>query len=138
MRPIILVLALGACVPAGLGLPGAGVAVPPGEVRVTRAVVTASTVTLRLSNGERCLGARPEGTTGNWTGVTAECGYALPYAVFFRQGGSRSRYIVEAPGAPLAPDGTPGPRAEVFVTDVDGQRRLFTAPLSNVRLEVAG
>ncbi len=133
----LLPLALAACIPAGA--PGPGVAVPPGEVRVVEATATPSTVTLRLSNGERCVGTRPEGETGNWTGVTGDCGYGLPYAVVFRQGGDPARFRVEAPAGALGRGGAPVPRAEVFVTDVDGQRRLFVAPLgSNVRFEAAG
>lgn len=134
---IFLPLAIAACVPAGEG--SAPAAVPPGQVRVVQAQATPSTLTLRMSNGERCTGMRPEGTTGSWSGTTGDCGYALPYTVTFRQGGNPARFRVEAPsGAAIGPDGVPGPRAEIFVTDVDGVRRLFSAPLGrNVRFEVA-
>lgn len=132
---ILLPLALAGCVVAGM--PGAGVAVPPGQVRVARAEATPSTVTLVMSNGERCTATRPEGARGGWSGVTGDCGFALPVTVAFRQGGDPARFRVEAPiGVALGPDGTPGPRAEVFVTDVDGVRRLFIASLGpRVRFE---
>lgn len=135
MRPILLILplAIAACQPildtAGAGQ---GVEVPPGEVRVAAVAASANRVTIRLSNGARCRAERPEGVTGNWSGVTAgeECGFALPFAVTYRQGAVPQRYTIEA-----APAGV-GPRAEIFVTDVDGVRRLFAAPLGpNVRFE---
>lgn len=136
MRPILflLPLALGACQVPGTAITGgasnSGVAVPPGQVRVVSAAATPGTVTIRLSDGSRCTGLRPEGTPGGWSGVTADCGYALPYTVTFKQAGVPQRFRIEA-----APAGT-GPRAEIFVVDVDGVRRLFASPLgSNVRFE---
>ena len=143
MRPILLLLiplALGACQPIGVeGSAAQGVVVPEGEVRVVEARANASRVTLRLSDGSRCVGMRPEGVPGGWSGVTGDCGYALPYSVVFRPGGDDpARFRIEAPTLPLGPDGRPGPRAEIFVIDVDGVRRLFTAPLGrNVRFEPA-
>lgn len=138
MRPtsILLPLALAACIPFDGG-GTAPVVVPPGQVRVVAAQATPSMIALRMSNGERCTATRPEGVTGSWSGTTGDCGYALPFTVTFRQGGDPARFRVEAPsGAALGPDGTPGPRAEIFVVDVDGVRRLFTAPLGrNVRFE---
>ncbi|GIT96123.1 hypothetical protein JANAI62_27460 [Jannaschia pagri] len=111
--------------------------VPSGETRVLSAVATPSRVTIRMSDGARCVAARPEGVPGGWSGVTADCGYQLPYAVTFVQGGSPARFVIEDPtGVPAGPDGRPGPRAEVIVTDVSGQRRLFISPLGpNVRFE---
>lgn len=133
---ILLPLALAACIPVG----GGGtppVAVPPGQVRVVQAQATPSTLALRMSNGERCIATRPEGVQGSWSGTTGDCGFALPFTVTYRQGGDPARFRVEAPsGAALGPGGVPGPRAEVFVVDVDGVRRLFSAPLGrNVRFE---
>jgi hypothetical protein len=137
MRPallLVLPLAVG-CVPILPGDPAFDV--PPGEVRAVSVSVVPDRLVVRLSDGQRCRAERPEGETGGWSGVTAECGYALPFTVVFRQGGSPSRYIIEDPAVlPAGPDGGPGPRAEVFLTDVDGQRRLFVAPLSeSVRFE---
>ena len=130
MRPVLCLipLALAACQPIGLG--GGAVDIPPGEVRVASVAATANELTLRLSNGERCEAVRPEGVVGNWSGVTSaeDCGYALPFTVTYKQGAVEQRFTIEA-----APAGT-GPRAEVFVTDVDGVRRLFASPLGrNVR-----
>lgn len=135
MRPIlfILPLAIAACQPIlDAGGVEQGVAVPPGEVRVAAVSASATQVTIRMSNGNRCRAERPEGQTGNWSGVTSgeDCGFALPFAVTYKQGAVPQRYTIEA-----APAGV-GPRAEVFVTDVDGVRRLFAAPLGpNVRFE---
>lgn len=127
-------LALAACQPITDAFDGgasrSGVTVPPGEVRVVAASATPGRVTIRLSDGARCTAERPESEPGGWSGVTADCGYQLPYTVAFRQAGTAQRFTVEA-----APAGT-GPRAEIFVTDVDGIRRLFTSPLgANVRFE---
>lgn len=142
MRPIhmfspLAALALAACQPITDALDGGGsgqgVAVPEGEVRVVDASATPGRVTIRLSDGARCTADRPEGVPGGWSGVTADCGYALPYTVTFQQGAVAQRYTIEAATA-----GT-GPRAEIFVTDVDGVRRLFTSPLgANVRFEAPG
>ncbi|CTQ50416.1 hypothetical protein [Jannaschia donghaensis] len=134
MRPVLLLLplAIAACQPILPGASGAAANIPPGEVRVASVAATPARVTLRLSNGKRCVAERPEGVPGNWSGVTSgeDCGYRLPFAVTFKQGAVPQRFTIEA-----APAGT-GPRAEVYVTDIDGVRRLFAAPLgSNVRFE---
>ncbi|MGB3689226.1 MAG: hypothetical protein WBA02_07990 [Jannaschia helgolandensis] len=134
---IFLPLVLGACqtlaTATGGDVPQSDVIVPPGEVRVVSAAATPGEVTIRLSDGARCTGTRPEGTPGGWSGVTADCGYALPYTVMFKQGSVPQRFQIEVPAA-----GT-GPRAEILVVDVDGVRRLFAAPLgSNVRFETQG
>lgn len=133
MRPIlfILPLAIAACQPVvDGGVAGQGVAVPPGEVRVAAVSASPNQLTIRMSNGNRCRAERPEGVSGNWSGVTSgeDCGFALPFDVTYKQGAVPQRFTIEA-----APAGV-GPRAEVFVTDVDGVRRLFAAPLGpNVR-----
>ncbi len=135
MRPVLFssfALLLAACQPIVLGEGGGSADIPAGEVRVAGVEATASRVTLQLSNGRRCRVDRPEGELGNWSGVTSgeDCGYQLPFFVSFKQGAVSQRFVIEAPVA-----GT-GPRAEVFVTDVDGVRRLFSAPLpKGVRFE---
>ncbi len=107
-----------------------GVIVPEGEVRVIEASASPSVVEIRLSDGARCTADRPEGEAGGWSGVTSDCGYQLPYTVTFQQGTVPQRFAIETPTA-----GT-GPRAEIFVTDVDGVRRLFSSPLGdNVRFD---
>jgi hypothetical protein len=145
MRPIhttlpLLPLALAACVGTEALGPGSGVPVEP-EVLTIRAVeVGAERVVIRMTDGARCVGARPEGETGGWSGVAAECPYPLPYTVAFRVGGSPQRFLIEDPtNLPITPEGRPGPRAEVFVTDVDGIRKLYISPLGpNVRMELPG
>ncbi|WP_179379520.1 hypothetical protein [Jannaschia marina] len=131
---LLLPLAIAACQPIvpGAGGSGQGAPVPAGEVRVAAVSASPSRVTIRMSDGARCVVERPEGTPGNWSGVTSgeDCGYQLPFTVAFKQGAVPQRFTIEA-----APAGV-GPRAEVFVTDVDGVRRLFAAPLGpNVRFE---
>ncbi|SFI20260.1 hypothetical protein [Jannaschia pohangensis] len=144
MRPILALalalvpLALAACQP----ISGAGGAtstpVPSGQVRVADASATPNRLTLRMSDGARCVADRPEGQTGGWSGVTQDCGYALPFTVAFYQSGTAQRFTIEATPVPLGPDGRPGARAEIFVTDVDGVRRLFISSLGpNVRFETA-
>ena len=131
---------LGACQIEGLPETLTGRTSAPaddGPLRVVAAEASASRVTLRVSDGSRCIGTRPEGVQSGWDGATdPECGYSIPYRVMFRQGGAAQRFTIEDPGMPLGADGTPGPRAEVFVTDIDGQRKLFLSPLgAGTRLE---
>ncbi|WP_299817057.1 hypothetical protein [uncultured Jannaschia sp.] len=129
---ILFLLPLALCACQTLGLPRGEdmFDVPEGEVRVTRATADAARVTLRLSDGTRCSAERPEGVTGNWSGVTTDCGYALPFTVAYKPAPRPERFTIEAPL------GGSGPRAEVYVTDVDGVRRLFVAPLGDdVRFE---
>jgi hypothetical protein len=113
--------------------------VPEGEVRVISANASPERLVLQLSDRSRCVAERPEGETAGWSGVTSDCGYALPYTVMFRSGGNPARFIIEDPAfLPPGPEGGPGPRAEVIVTDLDGQRRLFVTPLGDrVRFEPA-
>ncbi|PWJ19271.1 hypothetical protein [Jannaschia seohaensis] len=109
-----------------------------GPPRVASVDASPNRVVIRVSDGARCTAERPEGVLAGWSGVTEEeCGYVLPFTVEFHQGGVASRFIIEDPtGVPVGPDGGPGPRAEVFVTDIDGVRRLFFSPLGpNVRFE---
>jgi hypothetical protein len=132
MRQTLLLLPLvfAACQPID-GLGGTAPAVADGPLRVVAAEAGANNVLLRLSDGSRCRAARPEGTQSDWSGVTdPECGHALPVTVAYRQGGSPQRFEIEDPRGTMTRDGLPGPRAEVFVTDVDGQRRLFVTPLA--------
>jgi hypothetical protein len=146
MRPLLAaaaLAALGACVavdPVTGELvqtgPRAAQGGPSAETRVTGVTVTAERVTFRMTDGARCVGGRPEGEPSGWTGVTTGCGYELPYTVTFVAGGSPQRGIVEAVPVGTGPDGRLGPRAEVYVTDVDGQRRLLVTPLGDgVRFE---
>lgn len=136
MRPLVclLPLALAACQTVGSSGPlvESNIVVPEGETRIVAVQATPDRVTFRMSDGSRCIGIRPEGTPAGWSGATTDCGFALPYTVTFRQTAVPQRFTIEA-----APAGT-GPRAEIFVTDTDGVRRLFAAPLAdNVRFEAA-
>ncbi|MGB3409101.1 MAG: hypothetical protein WBA67_16590 [Jannaschia sp.] len=141
MRPAILsvlpLLAV-ACVPVtGDGATAGAGGAPSAEARIVEVNASPSRLFVRMSDGARCVSARPEGVPGGWSGVTADCGYELPFEVTFRQGGSPTRFIIEDPsGVPGTADGGVGPRAEVFITDVGGQRRLFVSGLGpNVRFE---
>lgn len=123
----------------GLSTVGSGAAPVAGPPRILSVQARAAEVAFRMSTGTTCRGVRPEGVQTGWSGSTdPECGYALPYRVEFRQGGRAQRFTIEHPWMGLGADGTPGPRAEVFVTDVDGQRKLFLSPLgSGTRLAPA-
>ena len=130
LLPLLPLVALAGCIDSfGGGTARAPGGIPEGAVRVSEVAVRPGAVTIRTSDGARCVSERPEGTAAGWSGVTADCGYALPYTVTFARGGDPSRFVVEEPGGAITADGTPGPRAEVFVTDVDGVRRLFVVPL---------
>lgn len=101
-----------------------------GPVRVVDLSLRSNRVTLRMSDGARCVSLRPEGEVSGWSGVTTECPYQLPVSVTFVQGGDASRFTIEENiGAPIGEDGKIGPRAEVYVTDVDGNRKLFLRPI---------
>ncbi|MCK0166324.1 hypothetical protein MWU52_02045 [Jannaschia sp. S6380] len=125
MRPFLLLLpfALVACQALDDGVSRTGGATPSGETRIVEAKATPSRMTLRMSDGARCVSERPEGVPGGWSGVTSDCGYQLPFTVAFKQQPKPQRFTIEAPIAPQ------GPRAEIFVTDLDGVRRLFVSPL---------
>ncbi|MEM9795672.1 MAG: hypothetical protein AAF919_04240 [Pseudomonadota bacterium] len=127
-------LAVAACQP----VPGA-VDVPPGEVRVVSATANAQRAVIRLSDGARCVSDRPADAQAGWSGVTAECGYELPFTVTYRRGGERpQRFKLEESFGAVDAEGNPVARSEIFVTDTDGVRRLFVAPLGrSVRFETA-
>lgn len=102
---------------------------PSEGTRIVEARATATRVILKLSDGARCVGLRPDEAAAGWSGVTADCGYELPYTVTFRSGGDPTRFTIEESFGTADAEGRPGPRAEIFVTDVDGTRRLFLSPL---------
>jgi len=135
-------LSLAACIESPLtgisdGIPRGPQGVPDGPVRVADVSVRPDRLTLRLSDGARCVANRPEGLSSGWTGITSDCGYALPFSVTFRQGGEPSRFAIEESFGAVTPDGRVGARAEVYVTDVDGIRKLFIRPMSPRQFEVA-
>ena len=133
---LVLPLLSVACVPVtGTGTGAGAVSIPPGEVRIVSASATPNRLTVQMSNRTTCISDRPESERGGWSGVTSDCGYALPFSVTFQQGGSPDRFLIEDPaGIPGDGAGGLGPRAEIFVTDVDGRSRLFVSPLgANVR-----
>lgn len=121
------------------GVARAPAAGPSAETRVADVAVRPDRLTLRMSDGARCVAFRPEGVQGGWSGVTADCGYQLPYAVTFAApGGDPTRFTIEDGFGTVGADGRPGARAEVYVTDVDGIRKLFIRPMSEALFEVAG
>ena len=120
------------------GVPRAPRDGPSAEARVADVAVRPDRVTFRLTDGARCVSNRPEGETGNWSGITQDCGYQLPFSVTFSAGGGdASRFTIEDSFGTLTPEGGSGPRAEVFVTDVDGIRKLFIRPLPARFFDVA-
>jgi hypothetical protein len=136
MRSLVLILAgltVAACVPA---TPVARA--PSDATRISDVAVRPDQLSITMSDGARCVAARPAGETGGWSGTTDNCGYALPYDVIFRQGGNPARFAVEESFGTVAPDGALRPRAEVYVRDVDGVRKQFIRPLGeNVRFTPA-
>lgn len=128
LAPLLCLPALAACVEAG-GRAGGPVAGPSDGVRVAEVSIRPSRLAVRMSDGSTCEGLRPEGETGNWSGVTDGCAYALPYTVTFARGGNPARFAIEQGFGTVTEEGAAGPRAEAFVTDVDGVRRLYISPL---------
>ncbi|MFO6462984.1 hypothetical protein [uncultured Jannaschia sp.] len=138
MRPVLFVLPLALCACVPITTTGDGAEAVAGPPRVAGAVATGSRVNIRMTDGARCVGIRPEGQQSGWSGVTGDCAYQLPYTVSYKQGGSTARFTIEDPQGIDVSGGQLGARAEIFVTDVDGTRRLFVSPLgSNVRLSTA-
>ena len=133
MRPLFLSLAaVGtvACAPVGAPSGGPTAAAPSGPPRVAFVSAGANQVTITMTDRARCTGARPEGTNSGWSGTTTDCAYQLPYSVEFRTAAPPGRFGIEE-GFGIGQ----GPRAEVYVTDTDGVRKLFLASLgSNVTL----
>ena len=122
----LAVLALGACVDAvGSRVAVAPDPIPEGQVRVASVAMRLPTLVVTTSNGARCVAERPEASASGWSGTTADCPYAIPFVVTFARGAQPSRFSVEAPGAGRAGAAVPDTRAEIFVTDLDGVRRLF-------------
>lgn len=111
-----------------------------GQAQVTGVVVRAAQLSVQMSDGARCVMARPETAKGSWSGVTEGCGYALPFDVVFRAAGEpAARFLIEEnPGVEIS-NGTVGARAEVYIRDVDGQRKQFVQPLGpGVRITTPG
>ena len=129
MRAALLPVLLAGCVVTE-GIPRAPADGPSATAFVSEVTVRPSRLVIRMSDGARCVADRPEGERSGWSGVTSDCGYELPYAVTFARGGVPSRFTIEESFGTTDRDGNPGPRAEVFVTDVDGNRKLFLRPLS--------
>ena len=145
MRPISALLlapfALSACIESPLtgmmdGTPRMPEAGPSAETRVADVRVTAARATFLMSDGARCVAFRPEGAESGWSGVTSECGYSLPFDVVFAIGGDPGRFTLEDGFGVVGPAGEPGARAEVYVTDVDGIRKLFVRPMPEALFEV--
>ena len=136
MRPLFLSLAAlagVACAPVGAPTGGTFPAEPSGPPRVAFVAAGANQVTITMTDRARCVGLRPEGTNSGWSGTTTDCAYQLPYSVEFRTAAPPGRFGIEE-GFGIGQ----GPRAEIYVTDTDGVRKLFLASLgSNVSLEVA-
>ena len=124
----ILAVSIAGCVDVG-GQAGGPVASPSAGPRIADVQVRPNRLTVRMSDGARCVAERPEGVQSGWSGTTADCGYALPFTVTFARGGDAGRFSVEEGFGSVTETGVPGPRAEVFITDVDGVRRLFMRPL---------
>lgn len=106
--------------------------------RVADVTIRPSVLTITMTDGARCVAERPESETSGWSGTTDNCGYALPFSVLFFAGSDNpARFTVEKPFDVIGTDGGLMPRAEVYITDVDGVQKQFVSSLSNARVEVA-
>ena len=126
--PLLWLPLMAACVETG-GQAGGPVAVATDRARIAGVSIRPSRLTVEMSDGTTCVADRPEGVAGGWSGVTGGCGHALPFTVTFARGGEAARFAIERGFGTVTAAGVPGPRAEAFVTDVDGVRRLFVGPL---------
>lgn len=111
---------------------------PSAATRVADVSIRPNQLTITMSDGARCVAERPEGELSGWSGTTDNCGYALPFSVLFFAGGDNTaRFTVEEPFDVIGTDGTLMPRAEVYITDVDGVQKQFVSSLQNARVEIA-
>ena len=132
MRSILLLLPLAAaaCAPVGTTVAnGPTVAEAAGPARVAFVGPARGGFVMRMTDGARCRALRPEGVNTGWSATTTDCAYALPYTVAFTARTPAGRFGIEE-GFGLAGQ----PRAEVYVTDTDGQRKLFLSPLGAIEL----
>ena len=134
MRSILLLLPLAAaaCAPVGTTVangPTNATTAPGGPPRVAAVGPGRGGFVVRMTDGARCRALRPEGINTGWSGTTTDCAYALPYTVAFVARTPPGRFGIEE-GFGLAGQ----PRAEVFVTDTDGQRKLYLSPLGSIAL----
>lgn len=111
--------------------------VPSSSARVAEVSVRPDVLSITMTDGARCVAERPDDIRTGWSGMTDNCGYALPFSVLFFAGAEDpARFAVEPGPAVIAADGTLMPRAEVYVTDVDGVQKQFVRRLDNVRIQV--
>ena len=111
--------------------------VPSSSARVAEVSVRPDVLSITMTDGARCVAERPEDIRTGWSGTTDNCGYALPFSVLFFAGAEDpARFAVEPGSEVIAADGTLMPRAEVYVTDVDGVQKQFVRRLDNVRIQV--
>lgn len=110
--------------------------VPSDATRVAEVAVRPDVLVISMTDGARCVARRPKEVRSGWSGITENCGYALPFSVLFFAGAEdMTRFVVEPVGTVIGADGALLPRAEVYITDVDGVQKQFVQPLSNVRIE---
>lgn len=106
---------------------------PSDLTRIQDVRIRPDVLTITMSDGARCIAERPEEIKSGWSGVTDNCGYALPFTVTFFQGGRNpARFVVEEAFGVLDGEDILQPRAEAYIRDVNGVQKLFVSPLSNV------
>lgn len=111
--------------------------VPSRSARVAEVSVRPDVLSITMTDGARCVAERPDNIRTGWSGTTENCGYALPFSVLFFAGAEDpARFAVEPGPEVICADGTLLPRAEVYVTDVDGVQKQFVRRLDNVRIRV--
>lgn len=110
--------------------------VPSDGARVAQVSVRPDVLAITMTDGARCVAQRPTDVRSGWSGVMDNCSYALPFSVLFFAGADDpSRFAVE-PAADVAGEGgVLNPRAEVYITDVDGVQKQFVQRLDNVRIQ---
>ena len=121
MRPIavLLPLALAACVTTQ---------VSTGGMSPQSAKLTTEKLSVRMSNGQTCVGGVLTDGTRSWGGPLAGCPEGWRYRIVLSDRTNPARFVVEEVLTALELDSALAPRAEVTVTSPTNFATTFLSP----------
>ena len=112
---LIPALALGACTSFG--------APRPADVTLSQ-----THLTVRMSNGERCIGPRPAGEAGGWSGRFTDCSARYDYNVAIQPGANPVRMVFSEALTALGLQSALVPAADVTISDGSGRTWRYVTP----------